>query len=118
MATRKSYRITADSAAFVGLTGLHTNKIEATLKVKSLESYATFYLIFPNLQGNEIVELLDKSENVVRTLLAKPETVFEYLNPGDYFLRLFVDENATTAGIQALTLNSGSPKRSIISPTN
>ena len=90
----KSYRITADSAAFVGLTGLHTNKIEATLKVKSLESYATFYLIFPNLQGNEIVELLDKSENVVRTLPAKPETVFEYLNPGDYFLRLFVDENA------------------------
>lgn len=89
----KSYRITIDSAAFVGLTGLHTNRMEKTLTVKSLESYATFYLIFPHLQGNEIVELLDKSENVLRTLPAQSETVFEYLNPGDYFLRLFVDAN-------------------------
>lgn len=90
----KTYRITVDSAAFAGLTGLHTNKIENTLKIKSLESYATFYLMLENLQGNEVVELLDKSENVLRTLPAKPETVFEYLNPGDYFLRLFVDDNA------------------------
>lgn len=88
-----SYRITIDSAAFVGLTGIHTNKMEQTLSVKSLESYATFYLIMENLQGNEVVELLDKNETVLRTVQAKPETVFEYLNPGDYFLRLFVDAN-------------------------
>ncbi len=89
----KSYRVTIDSAAFVSLTGLHTNKLQQTLKVKSLESYATFYLIFPNLEGNEIVELLDKNEKVVRTLPAKAETVFEYLDPGEYYLRLFVDAN-------------------------
>ncbi|MDY6036366.1 MAG: hypothetical protein SPI67_02665, partial [Paludibacteraceae bacterium] len=56
-------------------------------------SYATFYLIMKHLQGNEIVELLDKDEKVIRTAPAEAETVFRYLNPGDYFLRLFIDTN-------------------------
>lgn len=89
----KKYRITIDSAAFTGINGLHTNKQEVALSIKSLESYATFYLILKNRQGNEIVELLDKDENVVRTAPADDETVFKYLNPGDYFLRLFIDTN-------------------------
>ena len=89
----KKYRITIDSAAFTGINGLHTNKQEVALSIKSLESYATFYLILKNRQGNEIVELLDKDENVVRTAPADDETVFQYLNPGDYFLRLFIDTN-------------------------
>ena len=46
-----------------------------------------------HLQGNEIVELLDKDEKVIRTAPAEAETVFRYLNPGDYFLRLFIDTN-------------------------
>ena len=89
----KKYRITIDSAAFTGINGLHTNKQEVALSIKSLESYATFYLILKNRQGNEIVELLDKDEKVVRTAPADDETVFKYLNPGDYFLRLFIDTN-------------------------
>lgn len=89
----KKYRITIDSAAFTGINGLHTNKQEIALSIKSLESYATFYLILKNRQGNEIVELLDKDEKVVRTAPADDETVFKYLNPGDYFLRLFIDTN-------------------------
>lgn len=89
----KKYRITIDSAAFTGINGLHTNKQEVALSIKSLESYATFYLILKNRQGNEIVELLDKDENVVRTAPANDETVFKYLNPSDYFLRLFIDTN-------------------------
>lgn len=89
----KKYRITIDSAAFTGINGLHTNKQEIALSIKSLESYATFYLILKNRQGNEIVELLDKDEKVVRAAPADDETVFKYLNPGDYFLRLFIDTN-------------------------
>ena len=89
----KRYRITIDSAAFAGINGLHTNKQEIALNIKSLESYATFYLIMKHLQGNEIVELLDKDEKVIRTAPAEAETVFRYLNPGDYFLRLFIDTN-------------------------
>ncbi|MGN0187057.1 MAG: Ig-like domain-containing domain [Paludibacteraceae bacterium] len=89
----KKYRITIDSAAFTGINGLHTNTYESTISIKSLESYATFYLILKHLEGNEIVELLDKDEQVVRTAPAEAETVFKYLNPGDYFLRLFIDTN-------------------------
>jgi len=89
----KSYRVKIDSAAFVGFYGTHSNTYETTFKVKSLESYATLFISMDKLSGGEILELLDKNEAVVRTLPATKEMVFEYLNPGDYYLRLFVDEN-------------------------
>ena len=89
----KSYRVKIDSAAFVGFYGTHSNTYETTFKVKSLESYATLFISMDKLSGGEILELLDKNETVVRTAEATKEMVFEYLNPGDYYLRLFVDEN-------------------------
>lgn len=89
----KTYRLTVDSAAFVSLDGLHTNAYEATFTIKSLESYATLFIMMDKLSGGEILELLDKNEKVIRTVKATKETAFEYLNPDDYYLRLFVDEN-------------------------
>ena len=43
----KEYRLTIDSAAIVGLYGLHTKKVEQTVKVKKLDEYGTLLL---NLQ--------------------------------------------------------------------
>ncbi|HRS67560.1 MAG TPA: Ig-like domain-containing protein [Paludibacteraceae bacterium] len=89
----KMYRLKVDSAAFVALDGLHTNTYESTFKIRSLESYATLFIMMDKLSGGEILELLDKNEKVIRTVKATKETAFEYLNPDDYYLRLFVDEN-------------------------
>ena len=89
----KTYRVKIDSAAFIGFYGTHSNTFETTFKIKSLESYATLFILMDRLDGGEILELLDKSETVIRTVKASKETVFEYLNPGDYYMRLFVDEN-------------------------
>ena len=89
----KMYRLKVDSAAFLALDGLHTNTYESTFKIRSLESYATLFIMMDKLSGGEILELLDKNEKVIRTVKATKETVFQYLNPGDYYVRLFVDEN-------------------------
>ena len=89
----QSYRVTIDSAAFWGFTGMPTNKFESKMKVKSLDTYAILYVLMDYLKGNEVIQLLDKNDNVVRSLPAAKETVFEYMTPGEYYMRLFVDEN-------------------------
>jgi hypothetical protein len=40
------------------------------------------------------LELLDKNDQVIRVLKARPsENTFEYLLPGEYYLRMYVDTN-------------------------
>lgn len=41
-----------------------------------------------------VLQVLDSKETVVQTQKAKPKgNLFKYLKPGDYFVRLFVDNN-------------------------
>ena len=92
----KEYQLKIDSAAIVGLYGLHTNKVEQTLKVKKLDEYGTLLL---NLQGHEptaIVELLDGSGKVLRQqpVTAEGTADFYYLAPNTkYYVRIFNDRN-------------------------
>ena len=92
----KEYQLKIDSSAVVGLYGLHTDKVEQTLKVKKLDEYGT--LLF-NLQGaspTSIVELLDNSGKVLRQQRVSSENTadFYYLPPNaKYYVRLFNDRN-------------------------
>jgi hypothetical protein len=92
----KEYQLKIDSAAIVGLYGLHTNKVEQSVKVKKLDEYGT--LLF-NLQGaspTSIVELLDNSGKVLRQQRITSENTadFYYLAPNTkYYIRLFDDRN-------------------------
>lgn len=92
----KEYQLTIDSLAFQGWYGLHTNKVQQTLKVKRMEDYGTLLL---NLQGEperSIVELLDASGKVLRQQPVTPEHTadFYFLQPSTkYYIRLFNDRN-------------------------
>ena len=92
----KEYQLKIDSSAVVGLYGLHTDKVEQTLKVKKLDEYGT--LLF-NLQGaspTSIVELLDNSGKVLRQQRVSSENTADlyYLPPNaKYYVRLFNDRN-------------------------
>jgi len=92
----KEYQLKIDSAAIVGLYGLHTNKVEQSVKVKKLDEYGI--LLF-NLQGaspTSIVELLDNSGKVLRQQRVTSENTadFYYLAPNTkYYIRLFDDRN-------------------------
>jgi hypothetical protein len=92
----KEYRLKIDSAAITGLYGLHTNKVEQTLKVKKQDEYGTLLLNIEGAGKGAIVELLDHSGNVIRTqpVNEKGMADFYYLNPGTkYYIRLFIDRN-------------------------
>ena len=92
----KEYRLTIDSAAIKGLYGLHTNKVEQTMKVKKQDEYGTLLLNIVGAGKGAIVELLDNGGKVLRTQPVNAEGMadFYYLNPGTkYYIRLFVDRN-------------------------
>ncbi len=88
------YKMTIDSAAFVGLYGLHTKQRETKLKFKSLDQYSTFYLTVQNAQPGYTVQLLGGGEKVERQQrVVKGQADFFFLNPGTYHIRVFNDRN-------------------------
>ena len=62
----KEYRMQIDSLAIQGLYGLYTDKVENTLKVKTLEDYGTLYLNITGAGPHAIVQLLNSSDAIVR----------------------------------------------------
>ena len=92
----KEYQLKIDSAAVVGLYGLHTNKVEQTLKVKKLDEYGTLLFNLEEAPSTSVVELLDNGGKVLRQQRISPENTadFYYLAPNTkYYVRLFNDRN-------------------------
>jgi len=88
------YKLNIDSAAFYSKYGKHSNKSSMTFKLRALDQYATLIVTLVNYNPNAIIEILDSKDEVVKRLPANQQgTKFEYLTPGDYYLRLFIDTN-------------------------
>lgn len=88
------YKVTIDSAAFVGLYGLHTKQQETKIKFKSLDQYSTLYLTVQDALPGYTVQLLGSGEKVVRQQrVEKGQADFFFLNPGTYHIRVFNDRN-------------------------
>lgn len=89
----KEYTFSIDSAAFFEYYGKHTNKFSMKFRTRSLEDYANLYIVLTHFTGKERLLLLNKKEEVVREQKAEKETLFEYLEPGEYYMKLYIDEN-------------------------
>ena len=90
------YRLNIDSLAFQGVYGLHTEKVEKSLKVTTLEDYGTLYLNITGAGPNAIVQLLNSSDAVIRQqpVTDKGTCDFYFLQPSTkYYIRLFNDSN-------------------------
>lgn len=90
------YRLRMDSTAIKSIYGLHTNKVENTVKIKTLEEYGTLYLNIKGVEGNAVVQLLNSSDAVVREQKLKENKTcdFYFLQPNTkYYIRMYVDSN-------------------------
>jgi len=90
----KLYEFHVDSAAIKSIYNLRNNKLKADLKIKSLDEYAALKILPAVYDSLIVYQLLDTKDNVLATKKSQSKgTLFEYLKPGDYYLRAFIDKN-------------------------
>ncbi|WP_018464180.1 Ig-like domain-containing protein [Segatella paludivivens] len=91
----QEYSLEMDSMAFVDIYGNVSGKGKHGFKVKSNDEYSTLTISLIGMDNQHcILQLLDKSDNVVKELEAENgQAEFFYLAADDYYLRMFVDRN-------------------------
>ena len=89
-----NYVFAIDSAAVSSIYGKTNMAYKKEFKIRSLEEYSTLKVSLNPFEPKAIIQLLNTKDEV---LVSKPAmakgALFEHLMPGDYYIRLFIDEN-------------------------
>lgn len=89
-----TYELKIDSGAIYDIYGTTNNAQKMQMKVRSLDEYSTLILKIEPYDSTVVIEILDEKDAVVKMLPAKEEgTRFEYLQPKDYYVRVFIDKD-------------------------
>lgn len=91
-----NYRLTIDSATFRDIYNQVNDSIGYNFAIKGEDKYSTIIMNVNHLEENAVIQLLDKSQNVLESFSLSSdggEVYFEYLEPGDYYINLFYDSN-------------------------
>ncbi|MEI6752956.1 MAG: Ig-like domain-containing protein [Paludibacter sp.] len=90
----KSYQLRIDSAAFRSIYDRISTKLKSEFKIRSLDEYSSVKLLLAKFNPKAVLQLLDAKDVVIATKPALEKgTLFQYLRPGTYYLRLYIDEN-------------------------
>lgn len=90
----KNYQLNVDSAAFLSVYNKVNEKFTSQFKIKPADQYSALKVLIAPFDSTAVIQVLDPKDKVVATKPADPKgTNFEYIAPGDYFLRLFLDKN-------------------------
>lgn len=89
------YSLEIDSAAFVDIYGKASDAVKKGLKVKEDDAFSTLQMKISGRSDSAIVvQLLNSSDAVVKEVKVADGTAdFFYINPGDYYVRAFIDSN-------------------------
>lgn len=88
------YRLSVDSAAVIGMYGEWNRPLKVEFTVKQPEDYANIYFKIGDTDAPLIVELLSGGDKPVATAPLKGGTAeFNFVNPGTYYARAFIDSN-------------------------
>lgn len=93
------YRLTVDSAAVRDIYGLANKGTVTDITPKRLSDYSTLSFDISGLDGRPaVVELLNTSDAPVmqEPVRADGSVRIEYINPGTYYARLYIDANRDT----------------------
>jgi hypothetical protein len=89
-----TYQLDIDTAAFVNIYGKRNEAQKRSIKLKSLDTYSTLFVVLQGADPSAIVHLLDGSDKVVKSVKAKDgKADFYFIHPGTYYLSLFYDLN-------------------------
>ncbi|VBB47981.1 conserved exported hypothetical protein [uncultured Paludibacter sp.] len=89
-----TYLLEIDSAAFNSVYDVHTNKLKSDFKIKSLDDYSSMKLLLAKYDSTAVFQIVNTKDEVVKTMPAQEKgTHIQYLQPGDYYIRIFMDRN-------------------------
>ena len=89
-----TYQLEIDTGAFVSIYGKRMEGTKKNIKMKKLDSFSTLFVYLDNFKGNGIVELLNASDKVVKkTQAIENRAEFYFIQPGEYYVRMFDDRN-------------------------
>ena len=89
------YSLEIDSAAFIDIYGNVSKATKNGFGVRSEDAYSTIIITLPGMDGKSaIVQLLTNSDGVYKeTKTNNGQAEFYYVKPGDYYMRMYIDEN-------------------------
>lgn len=89
------YVVTIDSASVSDVYGLVNGPLKQNVGVTALDKYGTLYVDVDSVPDGGLLQLTDTKGNVLRQNYLRPngKAGFRYLKPGDYMLRILVDDN-------------------------
>ena len=89
------YSLEVDSAAFIDIYGKVSAKYKQGIHIPLMDEYSTLTMTLQNMEGkNCLLQLLNESDKPVKEVYAKNnQATFHYVKPGNYYLRLIVDDN-------------------------
>ena len=92
----KQYSLVLDSAAFTDIYGKVSKEIKKGMAIKSEEDFTSITMQVARLEEAPYVgQLLDTQDKVVKQVSsADGNIVFNYVKPGQYYFRVFADNNA------------------------
>lgn len=89
-----TYYLACDTGLFVNIYGKRSMPQQKTIKVGSMDSYSTLFVVLQNADTSAVVQLLNSSDKVVKTIKSKNgKSDFYFLKPGTYYMRMFYDHN-------------------------
>lgn len=89
-----TYYLECDTGLFVNIYGKRSDAVRKSIKVGGLDIYSTLFVTLQNADTSAVVQLLDGSDKVVKTVISKNgQADFYFVKPGKYYMRLFYDRN-------------------------
>jgi uncharacterized protein (DUF2141 family) len=89
-----TYALKIDSGAFSSIYKRTSGKDSGQFKIKSLDDYSSIKMVLAKFSDKAVIQVLDTKDQLLVSKPAKEKgTVFEYLKPGDYYIRMFIDRN-------------------------
>ncbi len=106
------YKLTIDSGAIVDVYGIPNKTFTHEFTTKKLSDYSTLTFNIQGLDGRPaVVELLTSSDAPVMSVPTKGSTAtIEYINPGAYYARLFIDTDSNGIYTNGNLLDSIQPE--------
>ena len=89
-----SYHLQIDSAACRDIYGACNEELTKNIRLKSKNDYSSLRVKMTHFEERARIQLMSEKDEVYKELPVQADgSLFEYLKPTTYYLRLYIDEN-------------------------